>query len=130
MSFADENAYCVGMLKSFVCLVICVVMGRLALAQSEAPAPSTARLDPTIQKIVASISEDRIAAIMRKLESFETRNTLSDATQTNRGIGAARQWILDEFKSYSPRLQVDFDIHQIAKTNRIWKDVELRNVVA
>lgn len=91
--------------------------------------PST-RLDPLIEKIVGEISEDRIARILRKLESFETRHTLSDPGQTNRGIGVARQWIFDEFKSYSPRLQVSFDTHQIPKGGRVWKDVEVRNVVA
>lgn len=88
------------------------------------------RLDPKIQKIVSEISADRIAEIEKKLESFETRNTLSDPTQTTRGIGAARQWIFDQFKSYSPRLEVSFDVHTIPKAARIYKDVELRNVVA
>jgi peptidase M28-like protein len=88
------------------------------------------RLDPKIQKIVSEISADRIAEIEKKLESFETRNTLSDPTQTNRGIGVARQWIFDQLKSYSPRLEVSFDIHTIQKAARIYKDVELRNVVA
>jgi hypothetical protein len=95
-----------------------------------AAAESSTRLDPAIQKIVSQISEERIAGIMRKLENFETRHTLSDPTQANRGIGAARQWIFDELKSYSPRLEVQFDTHQIAKTNRVWKEIELRNVVA
>ena len=88
------------------------------------------KVDPVIQKIVSEISEERIANILRKLESFETRNTLSDPTQTNRGIGIARQWICDQFKSYSPRLEVQFDTHQIPKGGRVWKDIELRNVVA
>ena len=88
------------------------------------------RLDPKIQKIVSEISADRIADIEKKLESFETRNTVSDPTQPNRGIGAARQWIFDQFKSYSPRLEVSFDTHTIPKAARIYKDVELRNVVA
>jgi hypothetical protein len=88
------------------------------------------RLDPRIQKIVSEISADRIAEIEKKLESFETRNTMSDPTQANRGIGAARQWIFDQFKSYSPRLEVSFDTHTISKAGRVWKDVELRNVVA
>jgi hypothetical protein len=40
-------------------------------------------------------------------------------------------WILEEFKSYSPRLEVMFDTYQIPKdTNRVWRGVELRNVVA
>jgi hypothetical protein len=88
------------------------------------------RLDPKIQKIISEISVDRIAEILKKLESFETRNTLSDPSQPNRGIGAARQWIFDQFKSYSPRLEVSFDTHMIPKGGRVWKDVELRNVVA
>jgi len=93
-------------------------------------APTPVHPDPLIQKIVSEISEKRIEMIMRKLESFETRNTLSDPSQTNRGIGVARQWIFEQFKSYSPRLEVAFDTHQIQKGGRIWKDIELRNVVA
>jgi hypothetical protein len=100
-----------------------------SLAQEVQTAPLTA-IDPRIEKIVAEISGEKIATIMRRLGSFETRHTLSDPTQTNRGIGAARQWIFDEFKSYSPRLEVRFDTHEIKKTNRVYKDVELRNVVA
>jgi hypothetical protein len=88
------------------------------------------KLDPLIQKIVADISEQQVAEIMRKLGDFQTRNTVSDPTQANRGVGAARQWIFDRFKSYSPRLEVSFDTSSIAKTNRIYKETELRNVVA
>jgi hypothetical protein len=101
----------------------------LAQALQNEAQPSQ-RLDPKIQKIVSEISSDRIAEIEKKLESFETRNTLSDPTQANRGIGVARQWIFDQFKSYSPRLEVSFDTHTITKAARIYKDVELRNVVA
>src|SRR5277367_5775117 len=64
--------------------------------------PYARTLDPVIQKIVAQISEERVADIMRQLGEFETRHTASDATQARRGIGAARQWIFDQFKSYSP----------------------------
>ena len=98
-----------------------------AIARGQQPAQ---RADPLIQKIVAEISEERIADILRKMESFETRHTLSDPSQTNRGIGVARQWIFDQFKSYSPRLEVSYDTHQIPNGGRVWKDVELRNIVA
>src|SRR6188474_1623902 len=70
------------------------------------------RLDPLILKIISEIFEERMTAILRKLESFETRNTLPDPTQTNRGIGVARQWIFDQFKSYCPRLELQFDTHE------------------
>ena len=78
----------------------------------------------------APISEERLGVILKKLESFETRSTLSSTTSTTRGIGAARQWILDEMKSYSPKLQVSFDTYQVAPQGRITRDVELRNVMA
>ena len=92
--------------------------------------PPTQLLDPMIQKVISEISEERIAGILKKLESFETRNTMSDPDQPNRGVGAARQWIFDQFKSYSPRLQVSFDTHMVPKGGRVWKDTEMRNVVA
>ena len=85
---------------------------------------------PEVQKIVDSVSRDRLETIIRKLESFESRSTLSDTTSPTRGIGAARQWIYDQFKSFSPRLEVTFDTYQVAKTGRITKDTDLRNVVA
>src|SRR2546427_12588392 len=53
-----------------------------------APQPD---LDPRIVKLVSAVSEERLAATMKKLESFGTRNTLSSADSPTRGIGAARQ---------------------------------------
>ena len=86
--------------------------------------------DPRIQKLVASISEERLATLVQKLAGFGTRNTLSDTTSPTRGIGAARQWIFDELTRSSPKLQVSFDTYQIARQGRITRNVELRNVVA
>ena len=95
--------------------------------------PMTAQqgdLDPGIVKLVASVSEERLGVVLKKLESFETRSTLSSTTSTTRGIGAARQWIFDEMKSYSPKLQVGFDTYQVLPQGRITREVELRNVMA
>ncbi len=100
---------------------------RLDAQTSRAPAPD---VDPRILKLVAAVSEQRLRELDTKLVSFGTRNTLSDATSTSRGIGAARQWILEELKRSSPKLQVSFDTHQIAQQGRITRDVELRNVMA
>jgi hypothetical protein len=88
-------------------------------------------VNPTVQKIVDSVSEDRIAAILKKLESFQTRGIFSEQDNPTRGIGAARRWIFDQLKSYSPRLQVSFDSYRVKKgKGRIIQDVELHNVVA
>jgi len=110
-------------------LLVLLLTPRVVGQDEMQPMPSQ-RLDPKIQKIVSEVSSERIAEILKKLESFETRNTLSDPAQPNRGIGVARQWIFDQFKSYSPRLQVSFDTHIIPKDRRVYKEVELRNVVA
>ena len=69
-------------------------------------------------------------ALDTTLVGFGTRNTLSNATSTTRGIGAARQWIFDELKRSSAKLQVSFDTYQIAQQGRITRPVELRNVMA
>ncbi len=98
-----------------------------------APAPAAAQTptaDPKIQALVAAISADRMKALDTTLVGFGTRNTLSNATSTTRGIGAARQWIFDELKRSSARLQVAFDTYQIAQQGRITRPVELRNVMA
>lgn len=98
-----------------------------AYAQPELPA-----VDPRIAALIGSISEGRMESQLRTLVGFGTRNTLSDTASTTRGIGAARQWIYDEMKRSSPRLQVSFDTHQIPKGayNRVTRDIELQNIVA
>src|SRR5437763_16684664 len=91
---------------------------------AEQPQPSS-DLDPRIVKLVQSVSEDRLVAILKKLESFGTRSTLSSPDKPDRGIGAAREWILREMSGYSPRLQVRFDTYRIAKQGRITHDIEV-----
>ncbi len=88
-------------------------------------------LNPAVEKIVDSVSEKRITDILKKLESFQNRNIFSDQDNPTHGIGAARKWIFEQFQSYSPRLQVRYDVHHIKKNNaRIVRDVDIYNVVA
>src|SRR3954454_2687457 len=88
-------------------------------------------LNPKVVKIVGEVSETRIRAIIEKLVSFGTRNTMSKADDPEHGVGAAREWILKQFQSYSPRLQVRFDKYRVKKQGqRIFKDVDLWNVLA
>lgn len=88
-------------------------------------------LNPKIEEIVNSISQERIAHILKKLESFETRNLFSEPIRDNFGIKAAGNWILEQFQSYSPRLKVFLDCYHLKKQGRrLIRDVELCNVVA
>src|SRR6202022_2312031 len=87
-----------------------------APVRAQAPGPTSGpagSIDPRIVKLVDSVSEERLEQVLQKLVGFGTRNTLSDERSPTRGIGAARQWIYDELKRTSPRLQVSFDTHLI-----------------
>jgi hypothetical protein len=113
-------------IRTAVAALAVVACGFIRLASAQAPPD----LDPRIVGLVGQVSETRLVGLLKKFESFGTRNTLSSVDSPTRGIGAARQWIFDEMKSYSPRLQVSFDTYRIARQGRITRDVEARNVMA
>src|SRR6266849_941642 len=72
-------------------------------------------VNPLVSKIVSEVSEERITEILKKLEGFGTRNLLSAQDHPTRGIGATREWIYDQFRRYSPRLEVSFDEYKLKK---------------
>ncbi|HTB14533.1 MAG TPA: M28 family peptidase [Bryobacteraceae bacterium] len=90
--------------------------------------------NPQVEKIVSEVSEKNITEILQKLESFGTRNILSTQDNPTRGVGAARKWIYEQFRSYSPKLEVSFDQYRLKKiegrASRVPRDVDLYNVVA
>jgi len=90
--------------------------------------------NPQVEKIVSEVSEKNITEILKKLESFGTRNILSTQDNPTRGVGAARKWIYGQFRSYSPKLEVSFDQYRLKKiegrASRVPRDVDLYNVVA
>jgi hypothetical protein len=97
------------------------------------PQQPETRLNPAVMQIVDAISEDRIAATLKKLEGFGTRYVLSAQDDPVHGIGAAKRWIHDALASFSPRLQVsyqDFSIKKGGRQGQVIRDVELSNVVA
>ena len=101
------------------------LLGTPAVVQAQA----TSSIDPRIAKLIDAISEERLQQMLQKLSSFKTRNTCSDANAPD-AIGAARQWIFDELKRTSPKLQVSFDTHQIESIRGCQGTIELRNVMA
>src|SRR5688572_8275449 len=108
-------------------------MYRIFLLLAISTSVQAAGLSQRLQEILSAISTDRIEQTLKKLESFETRYAMSDQNHPTRGIGAAKRWIYDEFKSYSPRLQVRLDpflLKKGAAGGYVLHDVELANVVA
>jgi hypothetical protein len=54
---------------------------------------------------LGDLSGGRTLAKVNRLASFGTRHTQSETESDERGIGAARRWILSEFESYGGRLE-------------------------
>ena len=90
--------------------------------------------NPDIEKIVKEISAQRIENTIRKLVSFETRNSLSETASDSKGIGAARRWIKSEMDRCSVanggRMKVEFDEHLAPVSARIPQPTPIINVVA
>ena len=118
-------------MKRYVAALGVALLGTVwGCARTAPEAESPPVVDGRVAKIVAGISEARLQQLVERLAGFGTRHTLSETSSSTRGIGAARQWIVDELQRSSPRLQVGFDTYHVAKAGRITRDVELRNVVA
>lgn len=107
----------------FIAAILGVGAPRLLAAQNLAA-------DPRIARLISQVSAERLAATVDKLASFHTRHTLSSGSDPQRGVAAARQWIFQEFQSYSPTLRVSFDRHTVAPGGRIPRPAEVVNVMA
>lgn len=90
--------------------------------------------DKKLQEALAEVSADNIKKIISKLVSFGTRHTLSPQNDTQRGIGAARDWIASEYRRYAEesegRLTVEVPGYIQAPTSRIPEPVKISNVQA
>ena len=110
-------------------------VGALTLGLLLGPAQGQYKnINPQVAKVVSEVSEDRITAILKKLESFGTRNLSSSQDDPVRGVGAARQWIFDQLKGFSSRLEVSYEEYPVkkiaGKNTRVPNDVNLYNIVA
>jgi hypothetical protein len=111
-----------------LCLVLLLTGTTRPIAQTNPIAPA---LDPRIVALVEGITAERLGALVRGLEAFDTRHTLSNQTSATRGIGAAAEWIAAQFRQASPTLEVTFDTYEVAaQGERLVRDVRLRNVMA
>ncbi len=87
-----------------------------------------------VQKILKKVSAKKIEEYNRKLVSFGTRNTNSAQDDPKRGIGAARDWIYEEFKRISADcngcLEVEKQTYLQEKARRIPEPINITNVIA
>jgi hypothetical protein len=90
--------------------------------------------NPTIRNIVREIDARNIEQTIRKLVSFGTRNTNSEQSNPNRGIGAARDWLYAEFvhaaETSGGRMTVEKQSYEQPKAARVPEPITVTNVVA
>ena len=121
---------------AFGCVI--VVCAAIAGAQPRGVAVTSgrpsAKLNPQTVRIVRAIDARNVETAIRRLVSFGTRNTLSDQTDPNRGIGAARDWLFSEFQKIAAtsggRMTVEKQTFEQQKGDRIPAPTMITNVVA
>ena len=91
--------------------------------------------DPEIQQMLKEVSADSLRSYINALVSFGTRNTLSAQTNAKRGIGAARNWVLNKFNQFAKqsngRLTAFIDTFTLQPDGkRVDTPVLLGNIVA
>uniref|UniRef100_A0AAU2A0Y6 M28 family metallopeptidase n=1 Tax=Streptomyces sp. NBC_00093 TaxID=2975649 RepID=A0AAU2A0Y6_9ACTN len=111
-----------------------VTPARAAESSGSRP-PATAQWPtPELRALLREIDPKRIEATVRRLASFGTRHTLSSQDDPVRGIGAARDWIAAELRSYAAesagRMTVELQSYIQEPASRIPVPTRITNVVA
>lgn len=112
-------------MRRFPPLFLALLMVAPAAGAQSAPA-----VDPRVDAALARVSPDSLRVYLERLVSFGTRHTLSADLAPDRGIVPAREYILERFRGFSPRLVAELDCYRIPEQGRITAEAELCNVVA
>ena len=90
--------------------------------------------DDELTDMLKAVDSSRIEASIKKLVSFGTRHTLSTQNSSTRGIGAARDWIASEMRSYAKesggRMTVSIPGYTQGVASRIPFPVKISKVLA
>jgi hypothetical protein len=97
-------------------------------------AATTQAPEPELRDLLRRVDARRVEATVRRLVAFGTRHTLSAQDDPNRGIGAARDWIFQEFQRYAAtsggRMSVELQSYVQEPASRIPTATTITNVVA
>jgi hypothetical protein len=111
-----------------------MLLGLAAGLSFSAFAQTTIHRDPQIEKMLSEVSKDSLESYVRKMVGFGTRNTLSSQKDAKRGIGAARNWVLQKFQEFAKgaggRLTSFIDTTLLERQRRVDTPTVLGNVVA
>lgn len=109
-----------------------------AATPAASPTPATpATVQPPsreLRTLLKELNPHRIEATVRTLASFGTRHTLSAQDDPVRGIGAARDWIAAQLRSYAAesggRMSVELQSYVQEPASRIPVATRITNVLA
>jgi hypothetical protein len=94
----------------------------------------TQRPSAALRRALREVDADRIEADVRRLAAFGTRHTLSTQTDPVRGIGAARDWLFDQFSriaaSSGGRMTVEKQSFTQPVSPRVPTPTVITNVIA
>src|SRR6267142_1720147 len=120
-------------LRSAVLPLVLLLISHLSLFHADAQKRRSTRKS-SVPTAPGTTRQPDITRIVRKLVSFGTRNTLSEQNDPNRGIGAARDWLLAEFQKAAAqsggRMTVEKQTFEQAKAARVPQPTMLTNIVA
>ncbi len=90
---------------------------------------------PSGQELADQVSEQRLRTDMDTIVGFGTRHTLSSQTDPKRGIGAAVNWALDEFRRIGAKCYDCLEVRAVERViepdgRRIPEPTLIRNAVA
>ena len=113
----------------YVFIFLAIILSGSAMSQT------IIHRDKEIDQMVKEVNKDTLTKYIDKLVSFGTRNTLSTQSNNARGIGAARNWVLQKFNEYSKqsnnKLSAYIDtVTYPADGKRVDRKIILGNVVA
>jgi Zn-dependent M28 family amino/carboxypeptidase len=78
-----------------ILLFLIVASSHVSLAQT------IIHRDPEIEQMVKEISADSLKSYIHKMVNFETRSTMSTTKDKKKGIGAAREWVVQRFNEFA-----------------------------
>ena len=99
-----------------------------------APPPTAQPPDAALVALLQEIDPKRIEATVRALVSFGTRHTLSSQTDPQRGIGAAAQWLFEQYQQVAAtsggHMTVEKQSYVQQPASRIPVPTTITNIVA
>ena len=112
-----------------------VLFATLLIFSQKSKAQEIVKRDPIISKYIQEISADSLQKCVHTLVDFGTRSTLSTDEIPNKGIGAARKWVLSKFESYAKnsngRMTAYLDKWTLEPDGRrVDRQIKMENVMA